>query len=472
MFVREYVSTRRAAGLLQGLPFVISMLLLGVLIGVSHFELRDTTTALQERLQTALADEDTEAAKRLVRQLRRDQPNNEFLAFQAGRLEWGGPQHDAAYRQLFQLAVRAQYGPAAAFLIEKDAEAREEELQHLETMQDRLAVVEVAVRRYPKDYRYAALQADLLLADDRSEEAIAILEPLADIDPVRSLQLALVLRKQGDPAAARQYAHAGIALLDKRDSDDVSVSNQLLRAALNQLLENWEEVFRTLQPTQDLSAEDQQQLRRAHARALVSYSRHQQDTLKPDEAVKQGFVHLSQAVRLAPNDPQIIGAVSSWLAEHADADESQLAMLQDAVAQGMSPEFSHFILGTTLVLRGEGQKAAVHLELAQEQFPTSPAILNNLAFTLATQEEPDLPRALQIVEVALEQSPDHAFIRDTRGQILIKMEDYKRAIPDLEFALREPRLQVEAHRSLAVAYEALGQQAIADRHRKLAKEKE
>jgi uncharacterized protein HemY len=62
--------------------------------------------------------------------------------------------------------------------------------------------------------------------------------------------------------------------------------------------------------------------------------------------------------------------------------------------------------------------------------------------------------------------PNHPEFRHTRGNILFKMERWKEAIEDLEFALSGSHSdQANIHAELAKAYEMLGSPALAAPHR-------
>ena len=89
---------------------------------------------------------------------------------------------------------------------------------------------------------------------------------------------------------------------------------------------------------------------------------------------------------------------------------------------------------------------------------------NNYGLVLGEGDEADLDAALVAVNHALELSPKEHRFRETRGQILLRLERWEEAVEDLEFALNGlPDLDA-IHRSLAVAYTALGQDELARLH--------
>jgi predicted Zn-dependent protease len=66
---------------------------------------------------------------------------------------------------------------------------------------------------------------------------------------------------------------------------------------------------------------------------------------------------------------------------------------------------------------------------------------------------------------ALQFSPDNYHLRETRGQILVKLERWDEAIGDLEFALNGLPNAPAIHRSLAISYDAVGNASLGAMHR-------
>ena len=116
--------------------------------------------------------------------------------------------------------------------------------------------------------------------------------------------------------------------------------------------------------------------------------------------------------------------------------------------------------------RGQDQQADYHLNQAFELNPRMPEVLNNLAWHLAYADEPQLDRALELADKAVALRPTQIEIRDTRGQILLKLGRHQEALKDLLLAVRQLPDRPEIHESLAKIYEHLGDADMAARHRK------
>ena len=117
---------------------------------------------------------------------------------------------------------------------------------------------------------------------------------------------------------------------------------------------------------------------------------------------------------------------------------------------------------------GDLAKAELHLEQALRLNPNTPEVLNNLAWVLANSKPPQLDRALVLVNAAVNALPDHPELRETRGQILARLQRWQDALPDLETALHDLGSRGNIHGSLATIYEHLGDEDMSAKHRKLA----
>jgi predicted Zn-dependent protease len=130
----------------------------------------------------------------------------------------------------------------------------------------------------------------------------------------------------------------------------------------------------------------------------------------------------------------------------------------------------HLLLGTDAALRGAHDQAELHLSRAREMDRHMAIAGNNLAWAMAHREPPELEKALALIDAIAAQWPNVAAIRDTRGQILVKLGRDREALVDLEAALPRMRGEMNLHRALATAYANLGQQELAAEHRRLAEE--
>ena len=97
-------------------------------------------------------------------------------------------------------------------------------------------------------------------------------------------------------------------------------------------------------------------------------------------------------------------------------------------------------------------------------------IANNLAWTLATREPPELEQALELITAVLKNEPGVAQFLDTYATILMKQGEHEQAIAEFEKALPGLTDRTTVHQNLASLYRQIGHAAMATEHEKLAAE--
>jgi tetratricopeptide (TPR) repeat protein len=169
----------------------------------------------------------------------------------------------------------------------------------------------------------------------------------------------------------------------------------------------------------------------------------------------------------------LAGGISPWapvgwwnVSAVRDAETARSTLLR-MVAEGQGSAQLFFALGVDAWSRGEVKQAAFYWERANEINPDTPVVANNLAFLLMQTSERDLPKALELINRAIEKMPRETNFRDTRGCILVKMGRYREALPDLEAALPQSPNRAGVHHTLAEVYDKLERPELADLHRRL-----
>ncbi len=125
-------------------------------------------------------------------------------------------------------------------------------------------------------------------------------------------------------------------------------------------------------------------------------------------------------------------------------------------------------MATTVAGEGDIEMARSMFAKLIEQTKGDAVAHNNYAWTLSQEPNPDLPQAMEQVELALEIRPGDYRFRETRGQVLLAMKKWEAAIEDLEYALNGIPESSEIHSGLATAYEALSKPTLASIHRRQA----
>jgi lipopolysaccharide biosynthesis regulator YciM len=166
------------------------------------------------------------------------------------------------------------------------------------------------------------------------------------------------------------------------------------------------------------------------------------------------------------------------LSEPPESAKEQLAVMYqqkyaDDVLKGLfdrlydtpnlSPALAE-LLGTSAAVSGEWDRAESWLRQSLAGKPDNAAAWNNLACVLLQHPEPPLAEALAAASKAVEADSNDFRFRQTRGQILLRLERYQEAVSDLEYALNGMPNVPTIHQSLAKAYDALGNRQLAAFH--------
>ena len=96
--------------------------------------------------------------------------------------------------------------------------------------------------------------------------------------------------------------------------------------------------------------------------------------------------------------------------------------------------------------------------------PNAPIVLNNVAVHLATRTPPRLDRALEIMNRVVQDHPEPAAFRETRGEILVQLKRFEEALVDLKIALPSYRDYKPIHIALQEVYVGLGIPDLAAEH--------
>jgi tetratricopeptide (TPR) repeat protein len=202
--------------------------------------------------------------------------------------------------------------------------------------------------------------------------------------------------------------------------------------------------------------------------AVVYLSMFNQTVVQSPQSMERQLELLNQALLFGPTNPSglaLLARITTGESETGDgSDGTQFRdSLQRALTDGVAPAVVHLILGLQQLENGSVDRAVVHLELAQKSNPGIPMVLNGLAWGLTDREEPDLPRALSLIDAAARLTDDPQ-IRGTRAVVLDRLGRPADAVAELEGVLAEHPDPPWVHAQLADLYRRLGDAARADEH--------
>ena len=179
---------------------------------------------------------------------------------------------------------------------------------------------------------------------------------------------------------------------------------------------------------------------------------------------------LQQGLQYDPKSFPLVELLLPLTRLPATESKEASAMLTRMLAEGGSSAMLHFFVGNDALQHGDTELAAKHFKLAFELGPNLPVVANMMALMLAIGKEPDLPRALALVQSVADKYPNEPDVRNTRGTILVKLGRWQEGVKDLEFAIPKLRIKGPTHASLALAYRNLGMNQLADEHDRLARD--
>lgn len=306
----------------------------------------------------------------------------------------------------------------------------------------------------------------LHMATENYPEAVRNLDMMAEADPSAYVAISQIYKEQGkDGESVKALRSAEDAFRKIFEQDELNNQARVALASVLSRQKNYDEAERLLKQGVRLQPD-----------ALMKRSMSDFYVMRHDVAKKEGvdaairMELLSQAIDFDPNFGPIYGRLTDMFMETQDSPEVtasvKKAFMENVTGDNPTP-MAHFALSTILLAEGEQDKAEFHLEQAYKLNENVVVVLNNLAWMLAHSEEnPDLKRALKLSKTAVEQVPGDGRFRDTLGTIYMKMDQFEDASTEFQLALGGVNDKSEVHRKLAICYQELGMNELANLHRK------
>ncbi|MDX1927554.1 MAG: hypothetical protein SFV81_13615 [Pirellulaceae bacterium] len=473
-FLYRWLVSRPYASVGPALLSIAAMLLVTVVVINQRFEKSDWRgDKYRQLLSSAISTKDYDTAKICLTSLISQNPFRETYQYQLAILEDEQGNKEQAIRRMGQLVNRGKNPEAALFILLRHYDlAKLKDWSQEEHAQYR-ALSEIALGSRNSSFLTTARTqfAKYCLAVGALSEAAQYFAAASETEPSLLPTVTLVYKQLGDKSNTMRYAELARKNLTERLL--VAPTDKKARLELAQvlsLIEREEEATRLLSDGFNLTAD--KDFKTAGGESLVAWAlrvRSTEGNTKKSLLTQMGL--LQKAMQLAPDSEAVLEFLLETAVNVVDNDDQDVAKLRALMLNGVSPDCVHFVEGTVALLRGDVSNANLHLDLAMKGQKQYPGLLNNLAVALTKQEKPDLERALILANAAVERLGEHPYVRETRGQILIKLRRYSEAIVDLELALRAPELAGPVHGSLAIAYSAMGDEKMATEHRTMAEGK-
>jgi tetratricopeptide (TPR) repeat protein len=471
-----------------GLPAVLicALVLITLREGKSRIEYGGVRLRYLQRLQQAVESKRWEAVELLSQKLAELDPHDPLPGYHLALCAESSGDIPRAERLMSRVAETAgeSFAPAHWWLAErmarKAAGSDANRLDNVESAEISAGSdhqrtrwllqlrghLRVCVKAWPSHAQARALLAQTELNLGQSDQAVAQLLAVADENPALRLIAARILERTGRSDDARSEAARAAEIFRRQlreRPDDVTARLHLVDALV--LQHQTAEAGRMLEAGLQLTNDPR--LRGAQAQLCVAIS----DVLErsPTGAADLGrrLELLERALALDPGHPAAMKRVAELVVGDPETAGPARTLLEPCLARGTAPAVVHMLLGTQALAKADYNAARVHFEAAHAQEPELPACLNNLAWTLTQVEPSDLDRALQLIDLAIQQQPERPEFRETRGQILLRLGRTQEAVAELERGLKSDGDVSVTHASLSAAYERLGQTRLADQHRVL-----
>jgi tetratricopeptide (TPR) repeat protein len=205
----------------------------------------------------------------------------------------------------------------------------------------------------------------------------------------------------------------------------------------------------------------------AMKRALAIYYVMRNDMLSSTAPqFSQQFRYLENAMQFDSSHAATYGRMTRLFLRdisNEQRDEIKSSLLKLVTGDSQSA-MAHFSLSNLFQAEGDVAKAQWHLERAYEIDNSIVNVINNLAWTLAHKESPDLDRALELAETAVRQSPKNYEFIDTYANVLMLRKNYESAIKNFEKVLPNSGSKRVIHMRLAECFRAIDRPDLAKLH--------
>ncbi|MCA9200205.1 MAG: hypothetical protein KDA87_21850 [Planctomycetales bacterium] len=470
--------------LLLGLPVVMFVTILAVTAVVwasrSEFEL---VQRYQRQAADAAAADDVATAELCFRKLEQLGAVSPRIQFQRAIALDNQGKSQQAKRLMRQLAAesRAAFPEARIWLVQRFLDQDEWDSEAVRDAETQLASL---LQTLPESAELVHLSAMLLAKTGQWDRAIRTAER-TDSEKIRPSQLALQMKlflRQGNVQAASGCAQQLQQRIQETSSDGMFNPDQYqllaeacrVRQDIAGLL-NWVRQARTAYPGHAGLAEYQQQL----VDEYLSWANSDPWLLPlddPGEAAEDLAEFIADAIaenlqRLPDRIKQLYGLVARGGFRQRLAQ--QIAIRLHPSEEGAAELFVS--IGRIHEANQQWDESANWYQRAIE-FDSNHLVawnnLANLANLRPNVTRDELAAALSQVNSVVDVSPENAFFRDTRGQLLVRLGEYSLAVTDLEFAINgiaDPQVRRSTHRALSTAYSHLGDFELAKHHSMVSK---
>ncbi len=300
------------------------------------------------------------------------------------------------------------------------------------------------------------------LQKDNDASLVAMQKAAACGDSDQQLELARLYSAIGESGSAEETSRKAQEHARAKFQESGMFRNALELVRTQVFAKQWDDALAVLKPFEE---------KEARAKGIIRSVRLRQfdHAMGGDGLLPERVIELAQTLCQAgqEGDPQVISRLGSVASRDDAAGKWAGETMREILALGVRPGLIHALLGTNALTAERFDEASRHLEFSFRVAPDDPVVCNNLAFALTMRSEPDHSRAYKVASRSLQQLPRHPDVLETRGRALLGLRRFEEALSDLQLALSQSTNAAEVHRLLAEAYDGLGDERMAKRHREL-----
>lgn len=392
-------------------------------------------------------------------QLSGDNPRQEYL-YQLAMLSAQAGDQDRSIRLLQRLTLpdRPGYGPAhqnLASLILSQQQPSEESLEEAERH------IRSLLETRPNEPSYLKMLAQLELLRKRPEEALKTYGLMLDADPAIGVPMGKILQDLNREDEAKRLLEQAVSRLKiKLDQNFDNVETRLQMAEALLLLKRFPESTRIVQqgitlgdPTNRLV----QSLSIILGRWAASLGNTTEDQHRKLNLLMQGL-------SLNPTNPLLLNEFWTLTMKELGTDPDQIIKLR---VMGTDPAVMDTISGLIALRQGKLDEAQKQISSAIKKSPDLSVLLNNFT-TVGEFRNESNEKGLQLLTILLDINPNNTNIRENRGLIYVRQQNFEKAVEDLEKVVAQAPDKRTVHQALSLAYGKLGKKDLADKHGEIA----
>ena len=469
-FLGFWMRSRKFRKLLYAIPAILLILPFGYFVIRIPFQTPAKKSGkYQIAASKALEENDFATAELFYRKLRQLNGINEWTEYQAAYYQYNHDQVEQAIITMKRLAPEKEAGftPAHVWLA-RHYYAGESNLPAAEA--DRLSKqhVALALAKEPSNPTARAVRAAHFKRDGLPEAAIRELRDIVQDLPSQRLGLAELYYSSGrKDEAMKQLVEMDQHFEQKAETNaQFTAFDYTIWGTVKNLLGQRDAAHRVFEKGLAEHRDDESMTHRAvtHFLAMADLS-----LGTTAESAERHVGYLMQAFDADPQNSEIIKRLVTLKFAEGHLATAAQAAINDIESRADVPASFWSIVGTGYGLRKQYKESWDYLSKAVEATPDDPRVFNNAAWILL-QLNRDKEKALTLINRALALDSENPVFRETRGQVLLRFNEWNDAVADLEFAsngLNNP--SPELHEGLASAYENLNNTELAKNHRQIAK---